>query len=336
MADKAVFSNGNNHSFNTAQELHINEIVYGNMTSVNIDDYYKINFSGSGQMQFLLKISDDTRYNMYIYEEGNLTTHIAHMGGDPGNDRSITRLVENKTYYIKIYAYDANSINHNTSGYDYNLQFIPTVATGISINLSRNITFGEEPASFTYAITPVNSYVDIDVYNTGNDININGNIVRAVNHGMDTITVTDNISGISKSTNIMSMPTPVAIPQKDNGYCFASCLQTLDNMWGGTYTQDDPGIRSDGYVLVNNSIVRWTTGGTTCQAIKNAIDGGNYCLVYITGGYPHWVIAYYASSASPEGIKIIDTNHLSNDTLADAMAYHGSETISENRITYKA
>lgn len=122
MADKAVFSNGNNHSFNTAQELHINEIVYGNMTSVNIDDYYKINFSGSGQMQFLLKISDDTRYNMYIYEEGNLTTHIAHMGGNAGNDRSITRLVENKTYYIKIYAYDANSINHNTSGYDYNLR----------------------------------------------------------------------------------------------------------------------------------------------------------------------------------------------------------------------
>ena len=105
---------------------------------------------------------------------------------------------------------------------------------------------------------------------------------------------------------------------------------------GGTYNQYDSGIGSDGKVLINNSIVRWDFGVATCQAIKYAIDRGNYCLVYITGGYPHWVIAYYASSASNEGIKVIDTNNPSNNTLAEAMDYHGSETLSENRITRKA
>ena len=332
MATNTVYDNENNHNLSNAQTVTIDDIVYGKIATLSEIDFYRVVFSGSGNITFRLGIPANAKYYMRIMDEN--VNVLAEVGGDIGAQRNIEYPVQaNVPYIVRINA--SNSTNIVPNAY-YHLQFIPTIATGISINLSRNITFGEEPASFTYAITPLNSYVDIDICNTDNNININGNIVRAVNHGMDTITVTDNISGISKSTNIMSMPTPVAIPQKDNGYCFASCLQTLDNMWGGTYTQDDPGIRSDGYVLVNNSIVRWTTGGTTCQAIKNAIDGGNYCLVYITGGYPHWVIAYYASSASPEGIKIIDTNHLSNDTLADAMDYHGSETISDNRITYKA
>lgn len=202
MADKAVFSNGNNHSFNTAQELHINEIVYGNMTSVNIDDYYKINFSGSGQMQFLLKISDDTRYNMYIYEEGNLTTHIAHMGGNAGNDRSITRLVENKTYYIKIYAYDANSINHNTSGYDYNLQFVPTIAEAFTFNLSRNFIRDTESSVASFTPTNSNAYVDIS-YTTDNDyISINNNVITAIKSCNAQISAFDDVSKRTGSGSI--------------------------------------------------------------------------------------------------------------------------------------
>ena len=332
MANNLVYDNENNHTLSNAQTVTIDDIVYGKIASSSEIDFYRIVFNGSGKVTFRLNIPANAKYYMRLMD-ANVNV-LAEVGGDVGVQRNIEYSVEaNVPYIVRINA--SNSTNIVPNAY-YNLQFIPKVATNISINLSKSITFGEEPASYTYAVTPSDAYVDMNITNTNNNININSHYIQAVNHGMDTIVITDNLSGICRSADIMSMPTPEAVPQKASGYCFASCLHTLDKMWGGTYNQDDPGIRSDGKVLINNSIVRWELGGATCQSIKNAIDEGNYCLVYITGRYEHWVIAYYASSASTEGIKVIDTNHPSNSTLAAAMDHHGSNTISQNRITYKA
>lgn len=217
MADRVVFSNGNNHSFDTAQELHINEIVYGNMTSVDIDDYYKIHFNGSGTMQFLLKINKNTRYNMYIYEEGNYTTHIAHMGGNLGSERKIIRPVENKTYYIRVYAYNADSIDHNTAGYDYNLQFIPTVATGISLNFSDNQYIRTSSVDLEYTTTPSNAYVQCIFQSCDSAVTVNdNNTLQASKDAATIVTVTDLYNGESDSKLVIfelhSAPYNVAIP----------------------------------------------------------------------------------------------------------------------------
>lgn len=131
------------------------------------------------------------------------------------------------------------------------------------------------------------------------------------------------------------MNAPNIVKQKASGYCFAACLQSLDNMWGGTYTQDDPGINSNGFVSTNNSNVRWTTGTASYQGIKNAIDDGSYCLVYMTGKYNHWVVAYAASGASAEKIDVMDPYKGELITLKRAMDIQTASTIAENRKAYK-
>lgn len=106
-------------------------------------------------------------------------------------------------------------------------------------------------------------------------------------------------------------------------------------MWGGTYTQDDPGINSNWYVQTNNSIVRWNSGTASYQGIKDAIDAGSYCLVYMTGKYNHWVVAYAASAASADKIDVMDPYNGDLITLKRAMEIESATTISDNRKAYK-
>lgn len=134
-----------------------------------------------------------------------------------------------------------------------------------------------------------------------------------------------------------SLTTPDVVQQKKSGFCFAACLQSLDNMWGGTYTQDDSGInQSTGYVRVNNSNVRWNSGEASYEGIKSAIDNGSYCLVYMTGKYSHWVVAYAATGASASEISVMDPYNGELITLARAMQIESADTISQNRVAYKA
>ena len=132
------------------------------------------------------------------------------------------------------------------------------------------------------------------------------------------------------------MPTaPNAVKQRSGGYCFAACLQSLDNKWGGSYTQYDSGIGSNGYVNTNNSIVGWTAGTSTYADVKAKIDGGSYCLVYMVGTYSHWVVAYAASVASSAGISVMDPYNGNFITLQAAMNIEGASSITENRVAYK-
>ena len=69
------------------------------------------------------------------------------------------------------------------------------------------------------------------------------------------------------------MNAPTIVQQKRSGFCFAACLQSLDNTWGGTYNQDDPGIDQEtGYVNTNNSIVRWNAGTASYSGIKGYVQ----------------------------------------------------------------
>lgn len=133
----------------------------------------------------------------------------------------------------------------------------------------------------------------------------------------------------------MALSSPNLVKQKASGYCFAACLQSLDNMWNGTYTQNDPGINSNGYVQTNNSNVRWNTGTVSYEGIKSAIDGGSYCLVYMTGKYNHWVVAYAATGSAAENISVMDPYNGELITLKRAMEIETATTISENRKAYK-
>lgn len=133
----------------------------------------------------------------------------------------------------------------------------------------------------------------------------------------------------------VNLSAPPCVEQKARGFCFAACLQSLDNMWGGSYTQNDSGInQSTGYVQVNNSNVRWTIGTASYSGIKAAIDDGSYCLVYMTGTYSHWVVAYSASSATASGIMVMDPYTGSTRTLKQAMCDQSATAISQNRVAY--
>lgn len=138
------------------------------------------------------------------------------------------------------------------------------------------------------------------------------------------------------SRSAYALTAPDIVKQKKSGFCFAACLQSLDNMWGGTYTQDDSGInQSTGYVSSNNSIVRWTDGEASYAGIKKAIDDGSYCLVYMTGKYNHWVVAYEATGASASKINVMDPYNGELITLERAMQIESATTISQNRVAYK-
>ena len=132
------------------------------------------------------------------------------------------------------------------------------------------------------------------------------------------------------------MTAPNIVQQKKSGFCFAACLQSLDNMWGGSYTQDDLGIdQSTGYVSSNNSNVRWTSGTASYDGIKSAIDAGSYCIVQMTGKYTHWGVAYEASGSTAADINVMDPYNGELITLARAMQIESATTISENRKAYK-
>ena len=132
------------------------------------------------------------------------------------------------------------------------------------------------------------------------------------------------------------MNAPTIVQQKRSGFCFAACLQSLDNTWGGTYNQDDPGIDQEtGYVNTNNSIVRWNAGTASYSGIKTAIDNNSYCLVYMTGTYNHWVVAYAATAATAAVISVMDPYNGELITLQRAMEIESATTITENRIAYK-
>lgn len=134
----------------------------------------------------------------------------------------------------------------------------------------------------------------------------------------------------------VNLSAPPCVEQKARGFCFAACLQSLDNMWGGSYTQNDPGInQSTGYVETNNSIVRWNEGEESYEGIKEAIDDDSYCLVYMVGKFSHWVVAYSATAASDDDIMVMDPYTGTTRTLADAMSTQSATYIAENRVAYK-
>jgi hypothetical protein len=106
-------------------------------------------------------------------------------------------------------------------------------------------------------------------------------------------------------------------------------------MWGGNYNQYDSGIASDGTVLVNNSIDRYTSGTASYSGIKTAIDNGDYCIVrmHCSTHDSHFVVAYQATAASNTSILVMDPYNGELITLKTAMDIEGSDTvITENRI----
>lgn len=111
-------------------------------------------------------------------------------------------------------------------------------------------------------------------------------------------------------------------------------MQSIDNTWGGTYNQDDPGINSNGYVSVNNSNVRWHTGTAKLSAVKDDV-ATNYCLLHMTGKYEHWVVAYSASGDTAEDINVMDPYFGEYVTLKKALETEGATTIDVNRVTYE-
>ncbi len=131
----------------------------------------------------------------------------------------------------------------------------------------------------------------------------------------------------------VNLTAPPNVQQKARGFCYAACLQSLDNMWGGSYTQDDPGInQSTGLVEVNNSIVGYERGTASTAGIKEAIDRGKYCIVYMVGTYSHWVVAYSATSESADDIMVMDPYSGTKVTLQEAMDTEDATVISQNRI----
>ena len=133
------------------------------------------------------------------------------------------------------------------------------------------------------------------------------------------------------------MIAPKIIKQKRSGFCYAACLQSLDNSWGGKYNQDDTGIDPvTGWVKRNGSLVRWKVGTASYSAIKTTLDSGLYCLVYITGKYKHWVVAYSANGASADKINVMDPYRGELITLSRAMQIHSAYTLTQIRIVSKA
>lgn len=118
----------------------------------------------------------------------------------------------------------------------------------------------------------------------------------------------------------MALSAPNTVKQKKGGFCLAACYQSLDNTWGGNYTQDDSGIdQNSGYVNYNNSLVTYETVTASYSGIKNIIDEGNYCLMYMNG-YGHWVVAYAATATSADSIDVMDPYEGNLITLEKAMS----------------
>ena len=130
------------------------------------------------------------------------------------------------------------------------------------------------------------------------------------------------------------MKAPIKVKQKQSGFCYAACLQSLDNSSGGKYSQDDPGIdQTTGWVRTNASRIRWRVGKATYDQIKSTLDSGSYCLVYITGKYRHWVVAYAADAATADKIYVMDPYRGEYITLQRAMQIHSAYTLTELRVT---
>ena len=128
------------------------------------------------------------------------------------------------------------------------------------------------------------------------------------------------------------MKAPIKVKQKQSGFCYAACLQSLDNSSGGKYNQDDSGIdQKTGWVRVNSSRVRWRAVKSAYYELKSTLDAGSYCLVYITGKYRHWVVAYAADAPVADKIYVMDPYRGEYITLQRAMQIHSAYTLTEVR-----
>lgn len=186
----------NNYSFDTAREIKLNQVLEENISSFGNDDYYKISFRGCGEVKFRLQLFGNAQYNMYIYDADNISTHIAHAIGTLGGTILIPKLVDNKSYYIRIYAPNSSSID-TTTDIGYSLQVMPTEATEIDLTFENSTHLSTNTYALSYVTTPENAYTECKYISYNSDIAINGNNITAAEDGVTIVTVTDEYSNLS-------------------------------------------------------------------------------------------------------------------------------------------
>lgn len=133
------------------------------------------------------------------------------------------------------------------------------------------------------------------------------------------------------------MNAPPKVKQKQRGYCYAACIMSLDNLWGGGWNQESKDIGEKGRVntLANTKVVV-TDITKTLSGIKTCIDGGNYALVHTKQGKDeHWVIAYSATAATEAGIMVMDPVVGNYITLYASMEIEKYHTIADVRKVNK-
>ena len=322
MANNIVNDNNNNHTFYTAQNVTIDDIVYGKIAALSELDFYRVVFSGSGNIEFRLNIPANAKYRMWLLDED--INILDDVNGDIGERRSIIYNVQaNTPYIIRIGA--SNSTDIEPDGY-YNLQFIPEELINMTVVLSNSTIKPDLSSNYSISLNPANAYHKIDLtYNAGivsvSSTNLSGNIFFKSN-GNTVITFRDTISNISVSRNIESKAELtiwnfnkeyIGNDQciKDAG-CAVCCAADIVSFYNGSpislrNLRDDYGVYNSGNATCHwdkmpecelyspTTSIPLTTAGL-CSAVKAQIDSGHPVLLHYTSQhnaqYGHWIVAY--------------------------------------------
>ena len=215
-----VNDNGHNHSFNTAQNVTINNVVSGSINALGEVDHYKITFDGNGEVEFILTAPETAEYALILYEGTNNNASFSSRGyGSSDGEGHISlkyNVTAGTTYIVRI---TINGNNYLPNYAMYSLRFNPTVASNITITLSETVIRDNEETSINCTPYPIHAYNNVEFSTLNNNISISDNLVTGLRRGTATISAVDSISGAIASVNILvRMGQSYYIDQTTPGY----------------------------------------------------------------------------------------------------------------------
>ena len=206
-----VNDNGNNHSFNTAQNVTINNVVSGSINALGEVDHYKITFDGNGEVEFILTAPETAEYALTLYKSTNSSNALSYGSSDGNGHISLKyNVTAGTTYIVRI---TINGTNYNTNYALYSLRFNPTVATNIELGITNGTEISYNTLTLSHIKTPSNAYAACTYTASNNNVSINSGSITPRNDGVAFISVFDSCSGITdnKFVIINRLPSSHAI-----------------------------------------------------------------------------------------------------------------------------